>query len=1303
MSLPAVLHPEIVEFLRQIPEKYVQDHIWNCIQKLRQQQFDRGLRVKKLKGINKKVWEARITQASRLIFTYEKSRHPQTGTAQVYLAIQDICLDHDDVSRVARARKRTPDTEWLDAEVLETIGSLEESSEPDFSTSVVEYLETEKLALEAEKTEELTINSEFKDELLSNIPWQVIESETQWYQAIIQQHHDLPIKLTPEEYKLVKLPGNLLLSGSAGTGKTTVALYRLMQSLENSTSGQRLYVAYNPLLVAHAQEQFQQLVGKNDSVILSRFQFKTIRDLCLEILAKHGHHFFPEDEVNLSAFWLLYRAHPKRKQYPTALLWDEIRSIIKGAQLSVDLDLLTKKEYEKLHKKRSTLISAQQRHEVYGLADWYQKKLAQDGRFDEIDLARKVLKVLKNNPVASYELIVCDEVQDFTELHLELLLKLAAPDGQFFFAGDLNQMISPSGFRWEDLKQKFYHQRQQVQEETLSFNFRSVGTLVHLSNQILRFRSRILNIPLSDLISAKQFFVDEIAPHLYGEPARLVSAPTTTLKSVLNHLNPGDAILVRTDEEKESFAGEFQSTLIFTIEEAKGLEFDTVYLVEFFQASQELWRKLFRNQSVSAKEQPALQLELNLLYVAITRARRILNIWESHLSQIWQEPELVNCVLPAPPQLVQQARVEPTPESWRQRGLYYLKAEFYRQAIECFEKAGDPAALQRATAKYCVQQRQYQQAAELFMKLKDWATAAPLFEKENLWQQAAKCWAKTDNIERKKHCEIYALEAAGQWEKAAKKWEKLVELEQAKRCWLNSNNTAQKAKIQASEWEQKKQWLKAAEQYEVAGFPQQAAECRALEYEKRQQWELASQQYEIAGNLEKAQICRTKIPFDSLEETPDFGKRGNLRLSTGDYQGAIADYDQLLQLHPNYGYAYHNRGVARHRLNDYAGAIADYTQALNNLSANDPRILKTLSYRGAAYSAMGHHDLALQDYNQVLQTAPEDISTYNNRAATLHRLGNYEGAMNDYTLVIQKDSKNALAYGNRGAAKAALGDHLAAILDFTKAIHLNPTLNQIYYHRGNAYLAVGNYQAAIQDFNQELKQSASSQIYYKRGNAYLAVGNYQAAIEDFNQELKQNPNHAAAYSDRAIARSSLGNHQGAIEDLNQAIQLNPHLAAAYNNRGAIRRDLGDTEGALEDYNQAIEINPKYADAYYNRGVSRSVLGDIQGAIIDWQESVRLNPKNPLAYYNLGVSQIQQEDYQGAVEFYTKAIEAAPEFAEAFYERGVTFKMLEKPERALQDLKIAAKLFAKRGDSERTQQIEEKMQLFREEKGSGRKG
>ena len=289
--LPVVLHPDVVNFLRiNTVNNRFQQQTWDCINQLRLQEFTGGLRVKKLKGINKRVWEARINLSSRLIFTYNKSELPNTGKVGVYIAVQDIC-DHDHLHQTV-ARVRTPDATWLDGEIIAEEGNLD--------TNLIDLPIETKNRIEYFKLEEEECNPDivYADELLGNIQWQVLESVTEWEQAIINQDADLPLKITAEEYRLAISSNNILLKGTAGTGKTTVALYRMWHDFQqNPYNGKRLYVAYSALLVNHVKEQFYKLIGSHHPEIDEIFHFKTFRDLCLDILREAGETYLDRKSV----------------------------------------------------------------------------------------------------------------------------------------------------------------------------------------------------------------------------------------------------------------------------------------------------------------------------------------------------------------------------------------------------------------------------------------------------------------------------------------------------------------------------------------------------------------------------------------------------------------------------------------------------------------------------------------------------------------------------------------------------------------------------------------------------------------------------------------------------------------------------------------------------------------------------------------------------------------------------------------------------------------------------------------------
>ncbi len=78
-----------------------------------------------------------------------------------------------------------------------------------------------------------------------------------------------------------------------------------------------------------------------------------------------------------------------------------------------------------------------------------------------------------------------------------------------------------------------------------------------------------------------------------------------------------------------------------------------------------------------------------------------------------------------------------------------------------------------------------------------------------------------------------------------------------------------------------------------------------------------------------AWVNKAPLPTTNVAKTGEqFFILGNQKYKQGDFQGAIADYNQALRIDPNDASTYYNRGLAKADLKDHQGAIADYNQAI---------------------------------------------------------------------------------------------------------------------------------------------------------------------------------------------------------------------------------------------------------------------------------------------------------------------------------------------------------------------------------------
>ena len=293
----------------------------------------------------------------------------------------------------------------------------------------------------------------------------------------------------------------------------------------------------------------------------------------------------------------------------------------------------------------------------------------------------------------------------------------------------------------------------------------------------------------------------------------------------------------------------------------------------------------------------------------------------------------------------------------------------------------------------------------------------------------------------------------------------------------------------------------------------------------------------------------------------DCFQRGIAYFEQGDYELAIAEYDQALTLNPQYAEAYSARGKAHFGLHDFNRAITDCGRAI----ALNPEYVEAYGSRGNAYHAKQVFKRAVADYDKALTLDPQ----------------------------------NAQVYSDRGALFADHGEEERALEDYQRALTINAQFADAYYNRGNIYIGRGDYENAIQYASQAVEQLPLEQTYlrgvlaYSSGAAYEKIGEDEAAFQSL-QEAKQISH---AFGNRSAELSALkrlgdshrrrGQLHQAAHSYRQALQLGsiregqflPIAAHTVSAIGQVFYEWNQLEEAKRYLLQGVEVSRKLENPY----------------------------------------------------------------------------------------------------------------------------
>ncbi len=187
--------------------------------------------------------------------------------------------------------------------------------------------------------------------------------------------------------------------------------------------------------------------------------------------------------------------------------------------------------------------------------------------------------------------------------------------------------------------------------------------------------------------------------------------------------------------------------------------------------------------------------------------------------------------------------------------------------------------------------------------------------------------------------------------------------------------------------------------------------------------------------------------------------KGLAEIETNNFEQAVRDFTITIELDPAFSdQAHYFRGVSRYFLEQYEAAIEDLSVAI----LMNPDFV-SFYQRGKANLKLKEYRRSIQDFDIALRLQEDFYEGYLYRGINLYYLEDYEEAMHDLELAKKHLPKNAEAHYYSGLVRLKIRNSYVAIEDLDKALALNPELSQAYEARANARQNTGNITAAEQD------------------------------------------------------------------------------------------------------------------------------------------------------------------------------------------------------------------------------------------------
>lgn len=442
------------------------------------------------------------------------------------------------------------------------------------------------------------------------------------------------VYLHPEQRQLVQrqFGGPAKVAGSAGTGKTIVALHRAVHLARADSEARVLLTTFSDPLAKALRTRLARLVG-NEPRLAERIDVEALPAVGRRLFAaRGGAAALAADAVVRELLDEATKSSPAR--FSPAFLWGEWTHVVDAWQVT---DWPSYRDLVRLGRK--VRLPEAQRAAIWAVFERVQDGLNKRRLVTEAGMFHRLAETLAQGGPLPYTHAVVDEAQDLSVQQLRFLAALgrSRPDA-LFFAGDTGQRIFQQPFSWKALGIDV-----RGRSKSLRVNYRTSQQIRVQADRLLESESRDADGEVERRDAVSVFSGPSPEVWVKDSPADEVAAVGQWLRERLaDGLAPHEcAVFVRSDAQLQRARAAIEAAgapvrlldgkvdvrsgavHLCTMHLAKGLEFRAVAVMA---CDDEVLPLQERIEAVGddGDLQETYDSERQLLYVACTRARDFL-------------------------------------------------------------------------------------------------------------------------------------------------------------------------------------------------------------------------------------------------------------------------------------------------------------------------------------------------------------------------------------------------------------------------------------------------------------------------------------------------------------------------------------------------------------------------------------------------------------------------------------------------------------------------------------------------------